>query len=96
LRSLSIYEEQGDAYGRALALRSLGTVGVRSGQLEKGCTWLERAWRAEDALGNSRSVRTILRQLEEAYARVGDDSAAAEVHRALIDLDVFIGADESG
>jgi tetratricopeptide (TPR) repeat protein len=95
LRSLSMCEERGNAYGRALALRVLGTVGVRSGDLEKGCTWLERAWRAEDALGNSRSVRTILRLLEEAYTQAGNDSAVAEVHRALTDLDLFIGADES-
>lgn len=95
VRSLSMCEEQGNAYGRALALRVLGAVGVRSGDLEKGCTWLERAWRAEDALGNSRSVRAILRQLEDAYTRTGNDSAVAEVKRALTELDRFVGVDES-
>ncbi|MCW7943677.1 hypothetical protein AAW14_16875 [Streptomyces hygroscopicus] len=95
LRSLSMCEDQANAYGRALALRILGTVGVRSGDLEKGCTWLERAWRAEDALGNSRSVRAILHQLEDAYTQAGNTSAIKDVHRALTDLDRFIGADES-
>lgn len=96
LRSLSICEDEANAYGRALALRVLGTVGVRSGDLEKGCTWLERAWRAEDALGNVRSVRAILQQLDEAYTRAGDEAAVAEVHRVLTDLDRFLGADQSG
>jgi tetratricopeptide (TPR) repeat protein len=96
LRSLAMCEEEANAYGRALALRILGTVGVRSGDLEKGCTWLERAWRAEEALGNSRSVRAILWQLEDAYTRAGDDGAVAEVHRALTELDRFLGEEESG
>ncbi|MFG3657090.1 NB-ARC domain-containing protein [Streptomyces sp. NPDC047706] len=94
LRSLAICEERANAYGRALALRVLGTVGVKSGDLEKGCTWLERAWRAEEALGNSRSVRAILRQLEYAYTQVGNDNAVAEVHRVLRDLDRFVSTDE--
>ncbi|MGW3631422.1 NB-ARC domain-containing protein [Streptomyces sp. NPDC005122] len=96
LRSLAMCEDRANAYGRALALRVLGTVGVRSGDLEKGCTWLERAWRAEDALGNHRSVRAILHQLEDAYTQVGNDSAVAEVHHALTELDRFANADESG
>ncbi|MGW4222372.1 NB-ARC domain-containing protein [Streptomyces bauhiniae] len=89
LRSLAMCEDQANAYGRALALRVLGTAGVKSGDLEKGCTWLERAWRAEDALGNVRSVRAILEQLEDAYTRAGNDSAVAEVHRVLTELDRF-------
>jgi tetratricopeptide (TPR) repeat protein len=89
LRSLSMCEDAGNAYGRALALRVLGTTGVRSGDLADGCTWLERAWRAEDALGNIRSVRSILLQLEAAYAETGDDTSLAEVRRTLVDLDRY-------
>ncbi|MFJ1763228.1 NB-ARC domain-containing protein [Amycolatopsis sp. NPDC088138] len=94
VRSLAICEEEANAYGRALALRVLGTIGVRSGNLETGCTWLERAWRAEEALGNSRSVRVILQQLEDAYQQAGDESSVAEVHRALVELDHFIDMDD--
>lgn len=96
LRSLSMCEDAGSAYGRALALRVLGTTGVRSGDLTEGCTWLERAWRAEDALGNTRSVRDILLQLEDSYAQTGDDDSLAEVRRTLVDLDRYSGVGESG
>jgi tetratricopeptide (TPR) repeat protein len=89
LRSLSMCEDQGNAYGRALALRLLGAVGIKSGSLEEGCTWLERAWRVEDSLGNVRSVRTILRQLENAYVQVGNEGAVDEVRRALARLERY-------
>ncbi|MEV6372267.1 NB-ARC domain-containing protein [Micromonospora musae] len=89
LRSLSICEDRGNAYGRALALRLLGEVGLRSGDLEEGCTWLERAWRVEESLGNARSVRTILQQLESAYGELGDEGAGDEVRRALAGLERY-------
>ncbi|WP_405110789.1 NB-ARC domain-containing protein [Micromonospora sp. NBC_01405] len=89
LRSLAMCEDQGNAYGRALALRLLGGVGLRSGDLEEACTWLERAWRVEESLGNVRSVRTMLRQLEDAYGRLGNASAVAEVQRALARLEHY-------
>ncbi|TBL40636.1 hypothetical protein EYA84_07135 [Verrucosispora sp. SN26_14.1] len=87
VRSLSICEDAQNAYGRALALRLLGDVGLRTGDLAQACTWLERAWRVEDSLGNVRSVRTILAQLESAYADLGDESAGDEVRRALARLE---------
>ncbi|MFI6780598.1 NB-ARC domain-containing protein [Micromonospora sp. NPDC050276] len=89
LRSLAMCEERGNDYGRALALRLLGATGLRSGDLDEGCTWLERAWRVEESLGNFRSVRTILGQLEEAYAQGGNASAVEEVRRALVRLEHY-------
>ncbi|MET7708527.1 NB-ARC domain-containing protein [Micromonospora sp. NPDC005413] len=89
LRSLAMCEERSNDYGRALALRLLGAAGLRSGDLKEGCTWLERAWRVEESLGNFRSVRTILGQLEEAYGQAGDASAVEEVRRALARLEHY-------
>ncbi|RAO62896.1 tetratricopeptide repeat protein [Micromonospora saelicesensis] len=89
LRSLAMCEERGNDYGRALALRLLGATGLRSGEVEQGCTWLERAWRVEESLGNFRSVRTILGQLEQAYGQGGNVSAVEEVRRALARLEHY-------
>ncbi|MBM0276972.1 hypothetical protein JM949_16990 [Micromonospora sp. STR1s_6] len=89
LRSLAMCEERGSDFGRALALRLLGATALASGDLDAGCTWLERAWRIEETLGNFRSVRTILGQLDDAYGRNGNASAVAEVRRALARLEHY-------
>ncbi|MDG4809272.1 NB-ARC domain-containing protein [Micromonospora sp. WMMD1120] len=89
LRSLAMCEERSNDYGRALALRLLGATGLASGDLAEGCTWLERAWRVEESLGNFRSVRTILGQLEQAYGQSGDTSGVEEVRRALARLEHY-------
>nr|WP_152332240.1 NB-ARC domain-containing protein [Micromonospora purpureochromogenes] len=89
LVSLSMCEDRGNVYGRALALRLLGAVGLAAGEVEEACNWLERAWRVEESLGNFRSVRTILGQLEDAYGRAGEAGALAEVRAALARLEQY-------
>lgn len=76
LLSLGICERAKDPYGVALALRLLGYIALKRERPGEATQWLERASKAESALGNKHSLRAILTQLELAYSAIADHESA--------------------
>lgn len=83
LTSLGICERAKDPYGVALALRLLGFVALKQERPREATHWLERASKAEAALGNRQSLRVILIQLELSYSAIHDEQSARLVRAEL-------------